>query len=173
MKLLAEITTKSLGLGEESERLRGTYELRKSARVILECEVGMIAIQHLTEFGIYKLPGGGMENAETVMETAIREIREEVGAQIEVIDAVGMIIEYRGNLLQISYCFHARVVGELSEPTFEPDELAAGQETIWVTPHEAIRLIAAVVPKKAGDHFIKARELRFLNAFMNDQGVKT
>lgn len=121
MKLLAEITKASLGLSKEMVRLGGQYELRKSTRVILEREDGMIATQHLSKFRIYKLPGGGMENSETIEETAQREIREEVGAEMRVVDKVGMVIEYRGNLLQISYCLHAQIIGELFEPTFEPD----------------------------------------------------
>lgn len=46
MKLLAEISDATVGIGD-AEQLRSTYELRKSARVILENNAGEIAIQHL------------------------------------------------------------------------------------------------------------------------------
>jgi len=52
-----------------------------------------------------------MNPGETIEENLVREIREEVGADIMILDEIGITIEYRNsaNLLQISYCYLAKV----------------------------------------------------------------
>lgn len=41
---------------------------------------------------------------------------EEVGAYATVIDEIGMIIEYKAQFKQISYCYLAKVIGEKQKP---------------------------------------------------------
>lgn len=170
MKILAEITARSLGMGDEVERLGGTYELRKSARAILVNAEGKIALQHLTKYNFYKLPGGGIEIGESSEQAVLREVREEVGA-IAVIGApLGVVIEYRGTLLHISYAYCLQVVGELIAPTLEEDEASAGQETVWLEPGVALAAVQASVPEKHEGHYIIAREQAFLKAFLGNLG---
>ncbi len=167
MKLLAEITEHTLGIGSGEVRLRGMYELRKSARVVLENERGEIALQHLTEYGYYKLPGGGIEAGESPEEAAVREVREEVGAQATIVRPLGIVIEYRNTLLHISYAYHARVGGMFAAPQLEAGEIEEGQETVWLSPAQALGAIQSGTPKKYEGHFIVARERAFLNKFLS------
>ncbi|MCA9362721.1 NUDIX domain-containing protein [Candidatus Kaiserbacteria bacterium] len=167
MKLLAEITDKSLGLGD-AEKLLEKYELRKSARAILLNEKGEMATQYLQNHFYHKLPGGGVDPGETIEEALKREIREEVGCDCEVESLVGITIEYRNeyNLLHISFCHSATVVGEIGEPTLEPGEIEEGQITKWIKPEEVLELMKKDNPEKYNGKFILKREMTFLEEFL-------
>lgn len=163
MRLLTEINDETLGIGE-AEQLNTTYIVRKSARAVLFNEVGEVAIQHLSIPGYYKLPGGGIDQGETVEEALKREVKEEVGCDCEIIDEVGVIIEYRNedNLLHISYCYTARVVGAIGEPEYEGGEIDEGQSTVWVLPEEGVRLINEGAPETYNGKFIVRRDGLFI-----------
>jgi 8-oxo-dGTP pyrophosphatase MutT (NUDIX family) len=168
-KLLSEITDESLGLERGVEKLGTDYRLRKSARVILFNQDGKMATQYLENRTHHKLPGGGVDPGETLDVAAIREVLEEVGCACEIISEVGMTIEYRNkyNLIHISYCFIATVVGEIGEPTLEAGEIEEGQVTKWVDPVELFELMKADKPKNYEGHFILEREKSFIKEYIN------
>lgn len=167
MKILAEISDATIGIGE-AEQLNGQYELRKSARVILENEAGEIAIQHLQNYHFYKLPGGGVDPGESIEEALLREVREEVGCDCKIVRPVGITIEYRAKykLLHISYCYVARVTSPITTPSFEEDEIKAGQKNIWVTPDTVLELVRNGEQINYESHFNIPRELAFLEAYL-------
>jgi len=169
MKLLAEITEMMVGAGELGGVLLGsTYRLRKSARAVLLNEKGEVAVQYLQNHHYHKLPGGGVDAGESIEEALVREVREEVGCECVVEESVGMVIEYRNRypLLHISYCYTARVVGEVGEPALEPAEIAAGHETLWLPPSELLARLTADTPADYKGKFIIARERVFVEEFL-------
>jgi 8-oxo-dGTP pyrophosphatase MutT (NUDIX family) len=167
MEILREISDATLGIGVP-EQLKGTYELRKNARVILLNSEGKMAIQHLQNQHFYKLPGGGVDAGETVPEAALREVREEVGCDCVITDTIGTIIEYREKyrLLHISYCFVATVIGDFTAPTFEEDEITAGQTNIWVSIKEGLDLIKGSTPTTYESNFIIPRESAYIEKYL-------
>ena len=167
MKLLAEIHEQMLGLGE-AEELGSEYTLRKSARAILKNSEGKIATQYLETYRFHKLPGGGVEQEETLSAALQREVREEVGCECVVGELVGVVIEYRNKykLLHISYCFEATVVGEMGVPALEEGEIEEGQVTLWLTPEEVLLSMQHDQPQKYEGHFILAREQAFLHEYL-------
>lgn len=168
MKLLTEISDGSLGRGF-SEQMDRAYKLRKNARAILLREDGKIAFQFLRNHYFHKLPGGGVEQGETIEQALHREIREEVGSEIRIGEPVGVVIEYRDahGLIQISYCFVAYVTGTVGETALEQSEVDQGMETLWVTPLEAIELLEHDKPNMYQGPFIIERELAFLAEYIN------
>lgn len=170
MKLLAEISDGSLGLSNQYEQLNTSYQLRKSARAILLNENGEMATQYLRTYTFHKLPGGGVDQGERVEDALRREVLEEVGCVCEVVAPIGLVIEYRSmqNLLHISYCFTAKVVGEIGEPNLEEGEKAEGQETLWLLPEEALQRMKNDVPQKNEGHFILKREITFLEEYLRN-----
>ena len=78
------------------------------------------------------LPGGGVENNETLEQSAIREVLEEVGCKVKIENYIGFIEEFRdgGERYQITHCFSAKVIGEKGAPqTSQKDEL--GMKVYW------------------------------------------
>lgn len=71
------------------------YRIRKASRSIAFNDKNEIALLYVSKKGYHKLPGGGIEKGEDIIKALKREMLEEVGANIEVIDEIGTIIEYR------------------------------------------------------------------------------
>lgn len=168
MKLLTEISDYSLGLANQSEKLNTTYTVRKSARAILRNDIGLIAVQYLQNHLYHKLPGGGIENDESVEDALKREVLEEVGYSCELIGEIGVTIEYRNehNLLHISYCYLAQATNKIGEPTLEKDEIEEGQITTWLSAHEALCQMKIDEPTTYTGRFILAREITFLEEYL-------
>ncbi len=169
LPLLVEVTDVTAGTSDISMDITASpCDVKHQARAVLVHSEGLIAVQYLARDSFYKLPGGGVEAGEAIVEALHREVREEVGADCEVLSTLGMVIEYRDKyrLCQISYAFSANVVGEVGEARYEPDEIASGQETMWLSPEEALHRIATATPTSYEGHFIKLREEAFLRAYL-------
>lgn len=168
MKILAEISEGSLGLSDEYEQLGEEYRLRKSARAILFNKEGLIATQHLATYNFHKLPGGGVEVGESIEEALKREVKEEVGCDIETVRPVGVVIEYRNKykLIHLSYCYTANVLGSVGGPQLEEAEVKEGQETLWLPPKEVLERMKSDKPVKFESYFILKREISFLEEFI-------
>lgn len=171
MKLLKEISEGSLGHSDEFEQLGTQYQLRKSARAIVLNDKGEMATQYLNTYIFHKLPGGGVEPGETIEQAVKREVLEEVGCDCEIVDKLGVVIEYRNKekLLQISYGFVARVVGEIGVPTLEVGEIHEKQETLWLPPKTVLEKLQSDIPAKFEGYFILAREQAFLDEYLARQ----
>lgn len=159
MNLLATIDPKSVGPG-----LPEGWHERKAARAVVFDTEKNVALLFVSKHGYYKLPGGGVETGEELIEALKRECHEEIGCEIEVEGEVGMTVEYRSKfqLRQESYCYLARVIGEKGEPHFEGDEIEDGFQVMWVPFDEAIRLIEVSNTEEYESGFIVPRELVLL-----------
>ncbi len=119
------------------------YKHRRTVRVIAFDAENKIAFIHAKERKYYELPGGGVEEYESLEEGAIREAKEETGCDIEIIGEIGIFKEYikSKNLINETFCFTANTVGEKGKQTLTDKEIAEGKSVIWIDIHEAIRLI--------------------------------
>ena len=68
--------------------------------VLIEDEEGRVLLQKRSDTGEWCIPGGGMEPVETFEETAIREVREEVGIEVSELRLFGI---YSGKKREIHY----------------------------------------------------------------------
>lgn len=170
MKILAEISDHSLGLDTPSSVDR-VYKFRKSARAILFNEEGKIAAQYLQNQGFHKLPGGGVEINEEVKQALKREVLEEVGCDCEIGQEIGMTVEYRNKneLIQISYCYVAKVVGGVGKPSLEEKEIEEGQVTLWLFPEELLEKMKTDRPEGYMCQFILKREISFLEEYLSSK----
>lgn len=102
---------------------------------------------------------------ENIMMALSRELMEEVGAEATVIDEIGMIIEYRHQFKQISYCYLAKVSGEINNPSFTEEEINDGFVLEWKPLTEAISLLENDAPESYFGKFIKKRDLTLLRYY--------
>ncbi|MGW0731523.1 NUDIX domain-containing protein [Streptomyces sp. NPDC002851] len=80
---------------------------------------GRILLQRRRDNDLWALPGGGMDMGDSLPGTAVREVKEETGLDVEVTGLVGTytdprhIIAYSDGEVrrQFNVCFTARVVG--------------------------------------------------------------
>jgi|SRR6185369_5326153 len=118
----------------------GSYRVREASRAVVIDENGLVAMLFVSKAGYYKLPGGGFEGKENRTAALARECREEIGCEIEILNELGVVTEYRKEfgLKQISYCYLAKTVGEKKEPQFDAGELKLGFEVMWQSYPEAV-----------------------------------
>lgn len=144
-----------------------TYKSREAARAVLLNSQNQVIIMEVSKHGYFKLPGGGIDEGESIEEALARELLEEVGRKAELICELGIITEQRdyddGGLIQKSYCYLARQVGESQEPSLEEGELAEGMRGfIAGSIEEAINLTEEAKPDNLEGKFIQLRDLTYL-----------
>lgn len=162
MKLIAEIYEPTFKYEEEL-----LYRLRKAARSIVT-RGNKIALIHVKNKGFYKLPGGGIDEGENIMEALERELIEELGCKVKVIEEIGMTIEFRGSmkLLQISYAFVGEFIKDLGTVSYTEKEITEGCEFLWINVNKALELIEKSKPIDQSGWFIVERDLKILKSYM-------
>ena len=121
-----------------------------AASAVVVNEAGELLLQRRSDNDQWALPGGTMDVGETLAQTAIREVKEETGLDVEVTGIVGIysdpghVIEYPdGEVRQeFNVCFSARMLGG------QLTRSAESKDVRWVSPveleallmHESIRL---------------------------------
>ncbi|WP_030167439.1 NUDIX domain-containing protein [Streptomyces sp. NRRL S-813] len=110
-----------------------------AASAVVTDEQGRILLQRRRDNGLWALPGGGMEMDDSLPGTAVREVKEETGLDVEITGLVGTytdprhVIAYSDGEVrrQFNVCFTARITGgelAISDESMElrfivPDEL--------------------------------------------------
>ena len=140
MELIYKVTDEDIG--ETSIEVQNP-RLRLGARGIVIREDGKIAVFNKANKNEYKLPGGGIEKNENPEIAFKREVLEETGCEIEIIENLGMIEENKtlDNFKQMSYVFIGKVLKDTKELHVTEKEKDEGAKLIWETPKNALNLI--------------------------------
>ncbi len=75
------------------EELNGKFEERNRATGIVLNDKKEIILMNLTNMYFHMLPGGGVDSNENVEEALYRELKEETGANVEIISELGIVVE--------------------------------------------------------------------------------
>jgi 8-oxo-dGTP diphosphatase len=163
MKLIKELRDLE-ATGKDIPQPEKQYSQRVAARAIILDPTNNIALISISKFGYHKLPGGGLEEREDIKEALKREAKEEVGCDIEIINEVGEVIEYKNeyNQKQTSYCYLAKTKGPKGKTSFTKDEI--GFKLLWVPIKKAMQLMESDSPKDYTAKFIRLRDYTFLSA---------
>jgi len=144
---------------------RKGYFVREAARAVVRDAVGAIALLHVTRDHYYKLPGGGIDAGEEILQALERELLEEIGCRAAVTHEIGTTLEqrYYQNMTQISHCFVAQLTGDKGDPDYTEKELASGFEIVWAKDiDEAITLLessALTAPDNVNITFMRLRDV--------------
>lgn len=140
MELICKITDGDIG---EKIINMDNPKLRLGARGIVIREDGKIAIFNKSNKNEYKLPGGGLEGKEKPEDSFKREVLEETGCEVEIIDTLGTIEEYKSlnNFKQISYVFVGKVLNDTKQLNVTQKEKDEGARLLWIEPSEALELV--------------------------------
>lgn len=92
--------------------------MRLGTRVAVINEANQILLSKRGDFGVWALPGGRIDNHELIHDTAIREVREETGLEVEILRPVALYYQQGRSRMDILY--RARPIGgELFKATDE------------------------------------------------------
>lgn len=99
--------------------MKQTYSIGAFA-IILD-DQDRILLCHRRDYDLWNLPGGGVESNEAPWECVVREVKEEVGLDVEVERLAGVYSKRNQNDLVFS--FVCRVIGEKLTLTDEVDQI--------------------------------------------------
>ena len=145
------------------------FRKRGAARAVLLDSSNQVYLMNVSLHSYHKLPGGGIDEGESIIQALERELLEEVGCKAEIVAELGTVVEYRnyddGGLEQTSYCYLARQTGDQVASALEDGELAEGMiEVKAKNIDEAITLLTNDKPDNLEGKFIQKRDLAFLKA---------
>ena len=153
-------------------------KLRMAARGIVIRNDGKIAVFNKSKKNEYKLPGGGMENDENPEQTFKREVLEETGCIVEIIDSLGITEEYKcqSNFKQISTVFVGKVLKDTKHLDITQKEKDEGAKLLWETPQKALELITNCYDKLVETNyesvyttkFVVLRDRKILEYYINN-----
>lgn len=90
-----------------------------SVTVAITNDVGQLLLIHKVDNNLWALPGGGHDVGESITDTAVREVKEETGLDVEIVRLVGTytnpnhVMAYDNGEVrqQFSLCFEGRLLG--------------------------------------------------------------
>lgn len=145
------------------------YNARIAARGVCLNAKGEIALTHILatdKFGhrdYYELPGGGMRINETVLESAIREMDEELGVKVELLAKIGIIHDFYNLIKQENYSYYYLFkVTKVGQRHFEERESRLIDKIVWVPIQKAILLYKEQLKIKGVGLLVARRELPIL-----------
>ena len=151
---------------------------RVGARGIVLDSDGKIAIFNKTLKNEFKLPGGGVEDNEDLEIAFKREVMEETGCEVEIIQKLGTIVEEKSqdNFIQTSHVFVSKVINNTQNLNLTQKEIDEGAKLIWVTPSDGLKLVSNSINNLVGSKyenvyhskFIVTRDATILEYYINN-----
>ena len=161
MELISRITDEDIG--EKTINMENP-KLRLGARGIVIREDGKIAIFNKSNKNEYKLPGGGLKGEEKPEEAFKREVLEETGCKVEIIETLGTTEEYKSlnNFKQISYVYVGKVQKDTNKLNLTEKEKDEGAKLLWETPEKALELITECFDKLVASKYESIYSTKFV-----------
>jgi 8-oxo-dGTP diphosphatase len=141
-------------------------EIRQAARtVIIDESTNKIAILEVKGGAYHKIPGGGVEDDESLEEAALREALEEGACVVELLINLGETEfespDFKG-LINRSVCFLARKVRNHKTTAFTEEEMKNKFKLLWLTFEEAIEKFKNVSSNIEFELEMNNRDLKYV-----------
>jgi 8-oxo-dGTP pyrophosphatase MutT (NUDIX family) len=136
-----------------------------SANVVVTDEAGRILVIHRSDNDNWAVPGGALDLGESLVTTAVREVKEETGIDCEVTGLVGIytdpkhIVFYTSDgeaRQEFSVLFTARATGGVPTPSSESRQVS------WVQRHELGTLPMDRSMRMRIQHYLESRAVPYL-----------
>ncbi|MDO6706808.1 NUDIX hydrolase [Photobacterium sp. 1_MG-2023] len=154
---------------------QGSMFYRKATRaIILDGED--ILMLYTARYHDYSLPGGGVDEHESIESGLIRELEEETGARnIHDIQPFGIYEEFRPwykpdfDIMHMeSFCFTCTIDRVLGETRLEAYEVRNGMKPVWINIHQAIAHNEETLAKSEKKGLSVERELFLLKTIRDE-----
>jgi len=144
---------------------------RRTARAILKNSDGLYAVMYAKKFGLYSLPGGGVEDGESVIDALKREISEETGCSCDLIEELGYVYENRAacDYTQYSYYYVVTSKGPLKSVNLTDEEIENETLLLWRSIEEVVSLIEGFCPKTAQQKYLRTRDMAALGEYIKQK----
>ena len=136
-RLITKISDDDFGFNNPKP-IKGN-KIRFNVRCILQNNSGEVCVVKSERYGYMQIPGGGINDEETIIDALHREVQEETGFLIVDIKPIGYVLEKREDIQNnhdwnkaISYVFSASLGKEVGTKYTE-DENIDGFKPIWMT----------------------------------------
>jgi 8-oxo-dGTP pyrophosphatase MutT (NUDIX family) len=142
--------------------MTSSLPLRHAARAVIVDKDGKFAVLEINNGEYFKIPGGGMEEGESVEDTLRREAREEAGCEIEILEKIGEWEFPTSRVLNHSVCYLAKKVGDGDSPHFTSEEAEEGFALRWLSLEEALACFNSARPQTEVHANMNERDKKFL-----------
>ena len=135
-----------------------------STTAVVTDEHDRIVLIRRRDNDLWALPGGGMELGESIVDTAVREVKEETGLNVEVTGLIGVytnphhVMAYTDGEVrqQFSLCFTTRLVGGDLLIDSESTDIA------WTDPQDIPALTMHPSMRLRIQHYLEHRTTPYL-----------
>jgi len=164
MRIICELNDKNV-LGKEG---RADAKPRLTSRAVLKDSNGMYAVMYSERFGLYSLPGGGVEEGEDHLAALKREIMEETGCTCDEIEELGCILENRAHcsFTQRSCYYIVTTNGEKGKALLTKSERSNRTCVQWHSLEKAIKLVNSSNANTNQRKFLRARDQAALKEYV-------
>ena len=109
--------------------------LRSGCRGIVKKEDKYLMV-HVLKMDIFTFPGGGVEENESLEECVKRELLEETGIEVKVIEKKVSITEYFSDSVWTNHYFICDIINDKHKINLTEEEISLGMEVEWKTLEE-------------------------------------
>lgn len=151
------------GDGIETENLDGLPE-KEGCRGIVYKD-GLYLIVRQAKWDIYTFPGGGRELGETLEECCKREVLEETGVTVKILDLRTTVKEYYIDSKWVNHYFLCEFIEDTGANALTDEEKDLGLEVLWLTRDELLEELTNNMTKHENGPAVHNREfLGFINS---------
>jgi ADP-ribose pyrophosphatase YjhB (NUDIX family) len=178
MNYLASFTEKDVFPDNTDMNIPTTLKERVTGKSIILDSDGNIALVGNLVNDFYLLPGGGVEDGESIEDGVVRECLEEVGCNVTLGDLIGIIEDFRlrDSKHCITHCYCSKVIGDKTTQQLTSEEEKNGMHVKWISPEDALIIFEKQkVQLENGEvtfyntGFNILRDLAFLKEFINKE----